>query len=120
MTTQEILDRYTTAISYLERELNTAAAARLELDDAERQISLFEAARLAQGVDGSNEQARKANLLIALESDATYGALRDVAASARSQVVRADTHIQITRERCRLLRLSLALSAPAGVLEATA
>jgi hypothetical protein len=120
MTTQEILDRYTTAIAELGQQLEQASAARLELDELERAITLVEAARLLGGVEGTNEAQRKANLLVMLEADEDYSDLRLEALALRKRIAESDTQIQISRERCRLLRLSLALAAPQGVLEATA
>jgi hypothetical protein len=120
MTAQEILENYRTTIANLESALTSAATARLELAEAERQLSLFEAARLIQGIDGSNEAQRKANLLVALEADADYCVLRDAAGVRRERISDADVQSNILRERCRLLRLSLALSAPQGVLEVVA
>jgi hypothetical protein len=46
-------------------------------DDAERALALYEAGVVAAGLEGSNEQQRKAKLAIALACDADYRTLRD-------------------------------------------
>jgi hypothetical protein len=108
---------YAATIDLLAASLADAAQARLDLDDAERQLALFEAGVVAAGLEGSNEQQRKANLTIALACDAEYRLLRDGATEARCRVADADIEVTITRERCRLLRLTLAQAVSDGVLE---
>jgi hypothetical protein len=108
---------YSAAIDLLAVHLADAAQARLELDDAERALALYEAGVVAAGLDGSNEQQRKANLTIQLACDADYRTLRDAAVELRRRIADADIEVAVTRERCRLLRLSLALAVPDGVLE---
>jgi hypothetical protein len=108
---------YSAAIDLLAVHLADAAQARLELDDAERALALYEAGVVAAGLEGSNEQQRKANLTIALACDADYRTLRDAVIELRRRNADADTEVTVTRERCRLLRLALALAGPDGVLE---
>jgi hypothetical protein len=120
MTPAELATAYQVCINSLDEYLQDAAAARLELDRAERAVALFEAARLVAGVDGSNEQTRKANLAIALEADTDYRVLRDAGVLVRQRVSDADRQITVTREQARLYRLLLAQSAHEGIQELVA
>jgi hypothetical protein len=116
----ELATAYQLCIHSLDEHLQAAAAVRLELDAADRAVSLFEAARLVAGVDGSNEAARRASLLVALEADTDYRALRDAAVLVRQRVSDAERQITVAREQARLYRLLLALSSREALLELVA
>jgi hypothetical protein len=60
-------------------------------------------------IEGSNAETRKARLTLALADDARYEAARGQVAAARQALADADRRVLVTRERCRLLRATLAL-----------
>jgi hypothetical protein len=120
MTSAEVAAAYQLCINSLDERLQAASRAGLELDVADRAVTPFEAARLIAGIDGSNEQTRKANLAIALEADDDYRVLRDAAVEIRQRVSDADREVTVTREQARLYRLLLAQSAHEGIQELVA
>jgi len=71
-------------------------------------------------IDGSNEAARKANLALLLEADATYLGLRDCVTEIRRRVADADRQLAVAREQSRMYRLQLALAVPEGIRELVA
>ena len=102
------LDTWDDAIAMLNDALVDAAAARLRLDQLHRQMESIEAS-IALTIEGKNESERRARLVIALTDDHHHIETVTGIDVQRARLLDAERRMQVAKERCRLLRASLAL-----------
>lgn len=103
------LDALEDCITDLDRALGTAADARLRLDKLNRELEAIEASILL-GIEGGNAEQRKARLVLALGDDDRHVRTVQAIDAERARLLDAERRAQVARERCRLLRASLALA----------
>ena len=111
-TAAESVAAYERSIANLNAALAAAAAARLALDDLDRQIERIEASAVLR-VEGPNEAARRARLTLELADDDRYTRALAEHRRHRAALFDAERWTQVEREACRLLRAALALIAAA-------
>ena len=104
------LDLWDEAIADLSLAMRDAAEARAQIDALTVQLDRLEAGAVL-AVEGKNESERKARLTLALADDARYETCRQRLAEARQALWDAERRVAVTKERCRLLRLSVTLAA---------
>ena len=106
------LDAWDSAIADLDAAYTTAAQARLALERHQRHLEAIEAS-VALGIEGKNAEERRARLVLALNDDPRHLAAVRAIDEHRAQLLDAERRVQVTKERCRLMRAALALSCPA-------
>jgi hypothetical protein len=94
----------------LDAALGEAATARAEISRLAEAMEVIEA-NAVLAATGSNAEARKAGVTLALAGDASYQELADQARDARQRLADAERRVVVLRERCRLLRAGAALAA---------
>lgn len=102
------LEAWEDAIRALDQGLVDIAAARAAIDAEELALERIEAATMLT-IEGNNAETRKAKLTLALAEDPRYQARLDGLRAARERLADADRRVAVAKERCRLLRASLAL-----------
>lgn len=102
------LDAWDSAIADLSAALHEAASARMTLDETALVMERIEASHILD-IDGGNAERRKARLTLALADDGRYQDARSRHQEARHSLLDAERHITVSKERCRLLRVSLEL-----------
>lgn len=102
------LEAWQDAITALDQGLADVMAARAAIDAETLALEQIEAATMLT-IEGNNAETRKAKLTLALAEDARYQVRLDGLRAARERLGDADRRVTIAKERCRLLRASLAL-----------
>jgi len=97
------------AIDGLDAALGEAAAARAEISRIAEATEVIEA-NAVLAASGSNAEARKAVMTLALAGDASYQDLVRQARDARQRLAEAERRVVVLKERCRLLRAGAALA----------
>ncbi len=105
---REYLETWEHSIGVLDQALADATAARAAIDIETALLDRIEASTMLT-IEGGNAETRKARLTLALADDAGYQAHLGALKAARERQADADRRIAIARERCRLLRATLAL-----------
>jgi hypothetical protein len=103
------LDAWEDAITSLDGAMRDVASARVAIEQEAQTLERLEASRVL-GIEGGNAETRKARLTLELADDARYQAHLENLRAARERLADADRRVAIQRERCRLLRATLALS----------
>ena len=106
------LDAWDDAIAALDQALADVASARRDLADAQADLDDLTAS-VALTTAGRNETDRKARAQLALAELSAYQCAVAEARNARERLADAERRVIVLKERCRLLRASLALL-PAG------
>lgn len=104
------LDAWDDLIVELDQALRDASAARLAIDQEETTLERIEAGHIST-IEGGNAETRKARLTLALADDARYQSHLQSLTEARRKAFDADRRVTVTKERCRLMRTSLSVSA---------
>ena len=99
---------WTEQITALDAALTDAATARATIDAECLTLERLEASAVLR-IEGGNAETRKARLTLALADDARHEAHRQRLTAARHCLMDAERRVQVSRERCRLLRVSLGL-----------
>ena len=105
------LDAWDDTIAALDAALEDAAADRRAIETETLSLERLEAGHVLS-IDGGNAEQRKARLTLALADDARYQAAASRLAAARQRLLDAERRVCIAKERCRLIRASLALRTP--------
>lgn len=103
------LQAWQEAIHGLDAALGEAAAARAEINRLAEGIEVIEA-NAVLAATGSNAEARKAAVTLALAEDASYQELAGQTRDARQRLAEAERRVVVLKERCRLLRAGAALA----------
>ena len=110
MTTAADVAAWTEEITALDAALLDAATARATIDAESLTLERLEASAVL-GIEGGNAETRKARLTLALADDARYQHHAQRLQDARQRHLDAERRVQVSKERCRLLRATLALAA---------
>ena len=110
MDPQAELDLWDSAITELDAALADAATARLAIGTETVTLERLEAG-IMLGIEGGDAESRKARLTLALADDARYEACRRRLIDARHGLMDAERRVQVSKERCRLLRAAMMLTA---------
>ena len=102
------LETWSEAITALDAAIGDAAAARAAIELETTAMERIEATTMLT-IEGGNAETRKARLTLALADDPRYQAHVRALAAARERLADADRRATINRERCRLLRATLAM-----------
>ncbi len=105
------LDAWDDAITALDAALTDVAHARHAAQDAEGQMAVIEA-RTTLATNGANAETRKAAVALVLAGDGIYRQAATRAREARLRLTDAERRAIVAKERCRLLRVALALAGP--------
>jgi hypothetical protein len=97
------------AIAGLDTAMANAAGARDEINHTAEEIDLIEA-RATLLANGTNAEARKAAVTLALAEDESYRALLAQNRAARQRLADAERRAAVLKERCRLLRTTAMLA----------
>ena len=97
------------AIQDLDQALVEVASARAAIERETDILERLEASRVLT-IEGGNAETRKARLTLELADDARYQAHLGNLRAGRERLADADRRAAIQRERCRLLRATLALN----------
>jgi len=103
------LQAWQKAIEALDVALGDAATARAEISRQADAMEVIEA-NAVLGATGSNAEARKAGVTLALAGDLSYQELAGRVRDARSRLADAERRVAVLKERCRLLRVGAALA----------
>ena len=104
----EDLDQWDDAIAQLDIAIVDAARARDRLADTAEAMAVAEA-QISLTIEGKNEVERKARLVLALDASEGYRALVEQRSGDRLALADAERRIEVTRQRCRLLREAVRL-----------
>ena len=104
------LDLWDDAIIDLDIALQDAAHARAIIDRESTALDRIEASHVL-GIEGGNAETRRARLTLVLADDARYQVHQERLREARMQLMDAERRVTVAKERCRLLRTSIALTA---------
>ena len=107
------LDAWDDAIAALDQALADVASARRDLADAQADLDDLTAS-VALTTAGRNETDRKARAQLALAELSAYQCAVAEARNARERLANAERRVIVLKERCRLLRASLALLTAGG------
>ena len=107
---QAQFEQWEECIAALDQALTDAAAARAAIDAESVTLERLEASAVL-GIEGGNAETRKARLTLALADDARYQHHAQRLQDARQRHLDAERRVQVSKERCRLLRATLALAA---------
>jgi hypothetical protein len=102
------LEAWQDAITALDQGLADVMAARAAIDAETLALEQIEASTMLT-IEGANAETRKAKLTLALANDPRYQARLGGLRAARERLGDADRRVAVAKERCRLLRASLAL-----------
>ena len=102
------LEAWQDAIAALDLALADAAAARAAIDAETLPLERIEASTVLT-IEGGNAETRKARLTLALADDARYQTHLAALRAARERLLDAERRVAVAKERCRLLRASLAM-----------
>jgi hypothetical protein len=103
------LEAWQDAIALLDEAMRDLTAARAAIEADAQTLERLEASRVLT-IEGGNAETRKARLTLELADDARYQAHLGNLRAARERLADADRRVAIQRERCRLLRATLALN----------
>jgi hypothetical protein len=106
---RQYLEGWEDAISLLDGALRDVTAARAAIELESQTLERLEASRVLT-IEGGNAETRKARLTLELADDTRYQAHLANLRAARERLADADRRVAIQRERCRLLRATLALN----------
>ncbi len=96
------------AIADLDQALRDLTAARTEIEAQSNLLDRIEATKVLT-IEGGNAETRKARLTLELADDGRYQAQLNCMRMARERLADADRRVAVAKERCRLLRASLAV-----------
>jgi len=96
------------AIEMLDVALGEAAMARAEMSRLAEQMDVIEA-NAVLAASGSNAEARKAGVTLALADDAGYQELASQARDTRQRLAEAERRVVVLKERCRLFQSATGL-----------
>ena len=102
------LEAWQDSIAALDQGLADMMAARSAIDAETLALEQIEASTMLT-IEGNNAETRKAKLTLALAEDHRYQARLAGLRAARERLGDADRRVAVAKERCRLLRASLAL-----------
>jgi hypothetical protein len=97
------------AITTLDAALEEATIARLHVEQLTDTLERLEAS-VVLSIEGGNAETRRARLTLALADDARYQTEQERLRYARRRLLEAERQATVVKERCRLLRASLALA----------
>jgi hypothetical protein len=121
MTPAEVATAYQACIDLLAAQLAASMRARLDLDDWERELRVYEAELLLNGAaEGRNAEERAARLLTASTESEECRSLRAAIVEAKQSLADAERQITVAKEQARLYRLLLALSSREALQELVA
>lgn len=105
---REELGAWQYAIDSLDVALSDLGAARSAIDQEQQLLDRIEASHVL-GIEGGNAESRKARLTLELADDERYQSHHAALKAARERLSDADRRVAISKERCRLMRATLAL-----------
>ena len=103
------LEAWQSAIGDLDNALVDLTAARTEIEAQSNLLDRIEASKVLT-IEGGNAETRKARLTLALADDARYQTHADALRDARMRLMDAERRVQVSKERCRLLRAACAIA----------